>query len=91
MLNTKKAVHSVLSAPIGEHFDAKYLIKHEKDLSELHDSLELPIDKSKFPSHEQIDIILDFIILKDSEGKKTLGSIEKRGNEISGYCYIQNL
>jgi hypothetical protein len=91
MLNTKMAVHSVLSAPIGEHFDAKYLIKHEKDLSELQDSTEAPIDKLKFPNHEQVDIILDFIILKDSEGKRTLGSIEKRGNENSGYCYIQNL
>lgn len=91
MLNTKMAVHSVLSAPIGEHFDAKYLIKHEKDLAELVEANEAPIDKSKFPTHEQVDIIMDFIIMKDREGKKTLGSIEKRGNEISGYCYIQNL
>ncbi len=91
MLNAKMAVHSVLSAPIGEHFDAKYLIKHEKDLADLQDNNEPPIDRSKFPTHEQVDIILDFIILKNSEGKRTLGSIEKRGNENSGYCYIQNL
>lgn len=54
MVKTKKAVHDALSAPIGEDFNAKYLIKHDKNLSESNGKV--PLNTEKFPHHEIINI-----------------------------------
>jgi hypothetical protein len=50
-----------------------------------------PLDLSKFPPHEKLNKYMDFIIKKNSDGSVVESSIEKRGNDESGYCYIQNI
>lgn len=84
MIMAKAAVHHALQRPIGDWFEGKYLIKHE-----MRDSF--PLDLSKFPPHEKLNKYMDFIIKKNSDGSVVESSIEKRGNDESGYCYIQNI
>lgn len=81
MTMVKAAAHHALSREIGDWFEGKYLIKHEK-------RDEFPLDVSKFPPHERLSKYMDFIIQKMPDGTRLHSSIEKRGNDESGYCYI---
>ena len=85
MTMVKAAIHHALQREIGDWFEGKYLIKHQ-----LRDSP--PIDTSKFPPHEQLVKFVDFINIKQSDGNnQVFSSIEKRGNDESGFCYFQNI
>lgn len=84
MIMAKAAVHHALARPIGDWFEGKYLIKHEQNDS-------FPLDMTKFPPHEKLTKQIDYIIKKGSDGKIIESSIEKRGNDESGYCYIENI
>ena len=84
MIMAKAAVHHALARPIGDWFEGKYLIKHEQNDS-------FPLDTTKFPPHEKLTKQIDFIIKKGSDGRIIESSIEKRGNDESGYCYIENI
>jgi len=84
MIMAKAAVHHALQRPIGDWFEGKYLIKHEQN--EL-----FPLDTRKFPPHEKVTKQIDFIIKKSNDGTLIESIIEKRGNDESGYCYIENI
>ena len=84
MIMTKAAVHHALSRPIGDWFEGKFLIKHQSRES-------FPLDLSKFPPHEKLDKYMDFILEKNRDGSIVESSIEKRGNDESGYSYIKNI
>jgi len=84
MTMAKAAVHHALQRPIGDWFEGKYLLKHEQNDM-------FPLDTSKFPPHEKLTKLVDFVIKKSSTGEIIESSIEKRGNDESGYCYIENI
>jgi hypothetical protein len=84
MIMAKAAVHHALSRPIGDWFEGKFLIKHEMRES-------FPLDLSKFPPHEKLNKYMDFILEKNRDGSVVESSIEKRGNDESGYSYIKNI
>lgn len=56
MVLVKAAVHHCFGAPIGDWFEGKYLIKHDTDSSVF------PIDRKKLPQHEEITILIDYIL-----------------------------
>lgn len=85
MIMAKAAVHHALSRPIGDWFEGKYLLKHEMR-GEV-----FPLDLTKFPPHELLNKYMDFIIEKGRDGSVVESSIEKRGNDESGYSYIKNI
>jgi hypothetical protein len=84
MIMAKAAVHHALSRPIGDWFEGKYLIRHEMRES-------FPLDLTTFPPHEKLSKQMDFIIERNRDGSKAESSIEKRGNDESGYSYIKNI
>lgn len=84
MTMCKAACHHALQRDIGDWFEGKYLLKHET-----HDFY--PLDDTKFPPHERLTKIIDFILQKTPDGGLLSSSIEKRGNDEAGYCYIQNV
>ena len=85
MTMVKQAAHHALRREIGDWFEGKYLIKHEKL-----DSFS-PLDLTQLPSYEKLTKYMDFIVQKQPDGTMLHSSIEKRGNDESGYCYIQNV
>jgi hypothetical protein len=50
-----------------------------------------PLDTSKFPPNEKLTKLVDFVIRKSNAGDIIESTIEKRGNDESGYCYIENI
>jgi hypothetical protein len=80
----KAAVHNALHKDIGTWFEGKYLIRHMK-LDHF-----MPVELSTFPPYETLIKQIDFINLQNLDPNIVSCSVEKRGNDEAGYCYIQN-